>query len=579
MEKKMTGYPSIDKPWMKYYSEEAINAPLPECTVYENIYDHNKAYPNDVALLYYGKKITYKKLFTEVNNTAKALASYGVCYGDNVVLCMPAIPETVYAILALNKIGANAVMLNPLFSEEQLTARISETDAKLLLVVNELYKRVENVILETTVKTVITCSAVNSLGPIVKLLKKTRAVPSTISWNVFIQHGKYTDVSVPEYEPNRPAIMVYSSGTTGASKGIQLTNDSVNATILEGVQIGFDWKRGDRWFSQIPVWFSTGICAQTLVPLKYGITIILEPVYDFEVFYQHIIKYKPNFMITACGLLDYLMNKEPIADAYREFKFLCAGGEYVTINAERKYNEWLIANGNQYGFFKGYGMCECGGTITASSPRCNTPGSAGIPTPNVIVSTFDLETGAELKYGERGELRVLTPSRMLGYYKNVPATEAYFHKDEQGRIWACTGDMGYVSEDGSIIVDGRNSSSYVNDIGQAIYLFDIERAVLDVEEVRQCKVVVSEISGAKVHVAHIALNEGAISQQTLCSIATHCSIKLIESHRLKWVKLYDTALPVAPSGKLDVAKMEMDTSNLIAIHMEEDGNHAPAIHL
>ena len=67
-EKVLTGYPSIDKPWLKYYSDEAINAQIPQCTIYQNIYNHNKDYPNDVALLFFGKKITYKHLFEEVNS-------------------------------------------------------------------------------------------------------------------------------------------------------------------------------------------------------------------------------------------------------------------------------------------------------------------------------------------------------------------------------------------------------------------------------------------------------------------------------------------------------------------------------
>ena len=479
---------------------------------------------------------------------------------------MPATPDTIYLILALNKIGANANMLNPLFSEEQLKNRINDTGAKLLFVVNELYGRVENIISKTSIENVISCAAVNSLGAVVKLLKKVKSIPNTIVWDAFIKSGKNIALTAPGYAPDRPAIMVYSSGTTGASKGIQLTNDSINNTINEGVQIGFEWKRGDKWFSQIPIWFSTGVCAQTLVPLKYGITIILEPMYDFEIFYQHIIKYKPNFMITACGLLDYLMTKKPKADAYKEFKFLCAGGEYVTPSAEKKYNNWLKDNGNHYGFFKGYGMCECGGTVTASSPKCNVMGSAGIPTPNVVVSAFDLDSDKELKYGERGEIRVLTPCRMLGYYKNPEATAQFFHKDEQGNVWACTGDMGYVTEDGNVYIDGRISSSYINSNGESVYLFDIERAILDIEQVRQCKVVVSKIDGNNTHVAHITLSDGVDAQYVCSLIKEHCLKKLDTNLFPHLVKLHISALPVSPSGKLDIAEMEKDIDEVIRLY-------------
>lgn len=562
-EKKLTGYPSIDKPWLKYYSEEAINAVTPKCSVYQNIYDSNKEHLSDVALLFFGKKITYKTLFDNIEKTAKALSVYGVKNGDNVALCMPATPETLYVILALNKLGANANMLNPTFTEEQLTDRMNDTGAELLFVVNELYSRVKNVIPKTTVKKVISCAAVNSLGPIVKCIKKVKNIPDTVSWNSFIKSGKKVTINQWDYEPNHPAIMVYSSGTTGASKGIQLTNDSLNATITQYKYAGFEMSRNDRYFAQIPVWFSTGIAVTIIVPLCLGVTVILEPLYKFDLLADHIAKYKPNFMVTAVGLLDYLRVEKKYNATYKEFKYLVVGGEYVVPHAEKQFNEWLKENGNKSLLHKGYGMCELGGTVTTTFPPINDLGSAGIPMPQVVVSAFDLETGKELKYGERGELRVLYPCRMREYYKNPEATEQYFHKDEQGHIWACTGDMGYVAEDGSVYVDGRLSASYVNDDGETVYLFDIERAVLEIEQIRQCKVVVSEISGRKTHIAHIVLIAEVDTKEILGRVKEHCANKLPISHRLTWVKVYDSALPVAPSGKLDVAGMEKNTSGLI----------------
>lgn len=559
----MTGYPSIDKPWLKYYSEEAINTSIPKCSIIQNIYNNNLDYLSDIAILYFGKKITYKQLFVEVDKTAKALLSYGVKYGDNVAICMPAIPETIYAILALNKIGANANMLNPTFTEEQLTNRINETDAEFLFVVNELYDCIKNVVPKTKIKTVVSCGAVNSLGKIIKIIKKVKIIAGTISWNEFIKHGIGIALTVPAYVPNYPAIMVYSSGTTGASKGIQLTNDSVNATITEGGCIGFKWNRQDRWFSQVPIWFSTGICATMLVPLRYGITIILEPMYDFEIFYQHIVKYHPNFMITAVGLLEYLMSKRELDSAYREFKYLVAGGEYVAPGTEKKLNEWLHKNNNAENLHKGYGMCECGGTVTASSYKCNVIGSAGIPTPHVTVSAFDLESGKELQYGERGEIRVLSPCKMLGYYKNPKETEKYFHADDNGEVWACTGDMGYVTEDGSVYVSGRISDSYVNQNNDTIYLFDIERAILNIEAVRQCRAVLSEIDGKASHVAHIVIANNENRSNVFKQITDICKQTLPESHFPKYLKVYDDALPVAPSGKLDVEAMKRNVDYLI----------------
>lgn len=566
-EKKLTGYPSIDKPWLKYYSNIAKSASF-KGTVYENIYESNKNFERDIALIYFGKKITYKTLFSEIDNAAKAFTAEGIAYKDNVVLCMPAVPETVYAVLALNRIGANAVLINPMFNEDQLTNRIKETNAKMIVVLNELYGLIKHVILKVGIKKVVHCPATNSLGTVVSILKGgNKKIDKAIHWNEFIKNGRKQIIPpIPKNAGDLSAIMVYSSGTTGASKGIQLRNIGINSAIMEGGLINFEWKRQDRYFSQIPIWFSTGISATVLVPLKHGISVILEPKYDFEIFYNHIKKYKPNFMISAVGLIDYLSEKRKICNAYKEFKYLVVGGEYMTPHAEEKFNVWLQANNNNYGIYKGYGMCECGGTVTASSMSCNVIGSSGIPLPHVVVSAFDLDTDRELKYGERGELRVITPCRMAGYYCKPEATNNYFSTDENGSVWACTGDMGYVDSNGCVYVLGRLSDSYINNDGETIYLFDIERTLLCVKEIRQCKTYVSQINGKSTHISYIVMQNDISSKDNVIERAVaYCKENLPSSHIPKYFKIYNSALPVAPNGKYDIEKMINDKTNIIKV--------------
>ena len=207
-------------------------------------------------------------------------------------------------------------------------------------------------------------------------------------------------------------------------------------------------------------------------------------------------------------------------------------------------------------------MCECGGTITTTNKYNNTVGSSGIPLSHVVVAAFDIVTGEEKKYMERGEIRVMTPCRMLGYYKKPLETEKYFKKDADGNVWACTGDMGYVSEDGNVFVCGRINDSYVNSKGDTIYLFDIERAVLDIEQVRQCKAVAQDINGEKTHVCHIVFYENVQVDSVFNAIKEHCRRKLPENHQPHLFRIYGDALPVAPSGKLNIAQMQSDSGEL-----------------
>lgn len=560
----ITGYPSIDKPWLKYYSEEAINSKAFEGNIWENIYENNINHPNETALIYFGKYISYKALFFEMDRTARAFSHVGIGKGDMVILCMPAMPETIYSILALNKLGATANLLNPLFSEQQLVDRIKETESKVMVVAAEVYDLVKGVIPRTQIESIVSLSAGNSLGRIVKLLKRVKQIDGTIIWNRFIENGKDDTYVTADYMPDQSAIVVYSSGTTGSSKGIQLTNWSINNTICEGGKIDFEWKRQDRWINPIPIWFSTSICASVLVPLTYGITVILEPQYDFKIFAQHIIKYRPNFAISATGLYQYLERKYPQSDAYKSFKFMVCGGEYITLQDEKRINNWLKKNGVLQNLHRGYGMCECGGTVTCSAYKCNVPGSAGIPTPHVVVAAFDTNSNEELRYGERGEIRVLSDCHMKGYFKNQEATDKYFWTDKDGQKWCCTGDMGCVTDDGNVYICGRISDSYVNN-DEIIYLFDIERSVLNISEIKQCKAIASKVGSKIVHICHVVVESSADVNNVLKRAKEYCIEHLPESFVPRLFKVYEGQLPISLSGKIDIKKMGDDLENIIEI--------------
>ena len=566
------GYPSIDKPWLRYYDEEVLAAQIPEGTIWDTLCENNRSYPDDVALLYFGRKVTYRGLRQHVEEAGRSFFALGVRPRDSVTICMPAMPEAICSILALNRLGANAVLLKPTFSSVQMRNVLSDSGARLLMVASEVRGAIEGALDGTQISTVVECSAMNSLGPFVRLVKGARKDPRSLSWKAFLKRGEKVQVDLPAWLPGVsevPAITVFSSGTTGVSKGIQLSNKSINAMILQYETAGFRMKRQDRYFAQIPIWFSTGIVVTMLVPLALGITVILEPLYDFDIFRAHIRRFEPDYLITATGLLEFLAAEQETARAYGCFKYLAVGGEYLALPAERRINAWIEKNRGSEGVHKGYGMCECGGAVTSTNSSVNDPGSSGIPLPHVIVAAFDTETDEELPYGERGELRVLTPCRMVGYLNNQEATDAYFHEDRAGRFWARTGDMGFVAENGSVYVDGRISDSYRNADGEVVYLFDIEHTVLGVPEVRQCKVIVHKANGSTIPVCHLSLMPGADQEAALRNVEARCSSMLPASHFPRYACVHGASLPVASSGKLDTARMEAGSEQLVELRMRQ----------
>lgn len=124
-------------------------------------------------------------------------------------------------------------MLNPTFTEQQLVQRMRETNAKLLFVASELYQYIKNAIPQTNIEILIECSVTNSMGKMAKIFKHKTGIRNAISWKAFLKRATKELKNTLSYKSMRPAIMVYSSGTTGASKGIQLTNEGINWTILQ----------------------------------------------------------------------------------------------------------------------------------------------------------------------------------------------------------------------------------------------------------------------------------------------------------------------------------------------------------
>ena len=119
-EKKLTGYPSIDKPWLKYYSDNSIMSSQPQMSVYDYVKFCNKDRLDCVALNYYGVKITFREFFANVDKVVATLCENGIRKGDVVSLGLPSVPETFYSFFAINAIGAVANFIDPRINEERI---------------------------------------------------------------------------------------------------------------------------------------------------------------------------------------------------------------------------------------------------------------------------------------------------------------------------------------------------------------------------------------------------------------------------------------------------------------------------
>ncbi len=324
-------------------------------------------------------------------------------------------------------------------------------------------------------------------------------------------------------------------------------------------------ERGDTFLQMIPVWFSTGIVISVLMPLAKGSIVIPEPKFSKETFLKDLIKYEPAVTLTATSLWIYVVNSGTNIDM-SNMKYPTTGGEKILPLDELRINEYLTRNGCKKRLYKGYGMCELGSEISGDNDAPNysgKPGGCGYPFLGATVSAFDIHTGKELPYGQHGELRVLSPARMKGYYKNPQATAEFFKTDENGNVWGCTGDIGYVDEDGEVFVLGRATDHYQRENGEIVFLFDIEEEIFKEESVNQCKVVNVKTSSGNELVAHIVFrqtNENA--DLSLSRIHKHLK-ETLPGYMVPTYYKVRSSMPVHNNGKRDVAALREDRENLL----------------
>lgn len=439
------------------------------------------------------------------------------------------------------------------------------------------------VIPESSLKKIVIIPAANSLPAVIRMLDGLKEKADSdmenalksgeyVSWNSYIKSTRISRGAVEaQYENDMPLAMVYSSGTTGASKGIVLTNSGILSTMWQyEMTLLADEKRENRFLCNVPVWFSTGIVVSMLTPLGLGAVCILEPVFSPETFLKNLIQYKPNYALVATSLWIYAANHLPKDFDLSFLKHPITGGEQLLSSTETFLNEFLKSHKCNVELQKGWGMCELGATAATTSccGGVNRLGSVGIPMPLVVISAFDVDNGRELTYNERGEMRVRTPSRMKEYYNNPAATEEFFHTDKDGSVWACTGDIGYVDEDGFVFILGRASDYFISPDGRRQYLFDVENVILENEYVDLCEVVASESEklGRKVPMAHIVLKKGfdGDNNALICDIDRLCRKKLSEYAVPAAYKIREKFV-IKASGKRDTQSLEKERDGFMCV--------------
>ncbi len=551
-EKKMTGYPSIDKPWLKYYDEKAINGTLPKKTMYQYAFEKNKDNLSEIALVYFGKRITYSKLFENVYYTAKAFVSMGIEEGDIVTIMSMHTPETIYAIYALNYIGATANLVYMTLSENELIQSIENTKSKMLLVLDAVLERITNSKIEIPVIVLPISNSMPFARKAGYLLTAKRVNHNYIMYDSFVKKGLSADIKKTINNSELTAVIVYTSGTTGESKGVCLSSYNINTAAYQYIISGKNYKRNETFLDIVPTFLAFGVIMMHL-SICAGITNYICIYPEAEKSISEFFKIRPNRFVIGPAYIEPLISK---IDSNIDFLVdLSGGGGGISEKKERELNYILKKYNSKSKYTIAYAMTECSAAACSSNNTIYKFQSAGIPLPQTTIKIIDSNSYNELTYNTEGEICICAPSVMKGYYNNLNSSKDVLFNDD-GHTWLRTGDLGYIDNDGFLFITGRIKRIYITKASDnVIYkLFPqrIEELLESTEHVIHCGVIVKNDSDRiNVPIAFVECN----AQISLNELWTISKVDLPEHMQpVDIIKL--DKMPLTLSGKIDYRSLE-----------------------
>ena len=330
------------KPWLEYYKEEGIPSTIdyPDCSMVDMVMQSAEKWPDNVAYVYYGHKVTYKNFVKKIEKAARALKNYGVKEGDRVTICMPNTPEGITMVYAVNMVGAVCNMVHPLSSEKELEYYIKVAESKYVLVIDAVFDKIYKLRDIAQLERIIVVRPSAGLGFLKKKLYNTLHVKKVrlpandsrvVLWEDFIANSYFYQGNYHEERGGEDlAVIMYSGGTTGAPKAVMLSNLNINAeSICDGTMIR-QIVPGATVLSILPLFhcFGLGVCIHT--PLCRGMGCILIPAFSHKQFAEIIRKNEPNFIVGVPTLFEALINTKLKSKDLKSVTAVICGGDALT---------------------------------------------------------------------------------------------------------------------------------------------------------------------------------------------------------------------------------------------------------
>ena len=451
---------SDQHPWLsKYPNHVRWDAEIPERPLYALLDDSVFKFPTNESMDFLGKTYTYSELGDMVTHAAAGFQELGVGKGVKVGLFLPNCPQFIVSYFGILKAGGTVVNYSPLYSEEELLHQIedSETDVMVTLSLEALYPKMGAMLQKSRVQKLVVGALQdvlpfpkNLLFPLVKR-KEIAKVPNDSSHVAFRQllnnEGRYSSQDIDVNEDI--AVLQYTGGTTGVSKGAMLTHANLYANAQQALMWNPDIEYGkERMMGVLPFFHVFAMTVVMNLTIATGGSIVMRPRFELDPVLQDITKKKPTLFPGVPTMYTAINNHPKLSNFdLTSIKTCMSGGAPLPLEIKQRFEQLSGCK-----LVEGYGLTECAPVATTNPfDGLNKEGSIGLPIPGTTITIVDKDDPHKiLAQGEDGEICISGPQVMKGYWGREEATAETI---VDGRLR--TGDVGHMDEDGYVFIMDR----------------------------------------------------------------------------------------------------------------------------
>jgi len=472
-------------------------------------------------------------------------------------------------------------MVHPLSAEKELEFYLNESNSVTVITLDQFYHKFEAIRQNTKLVNVVLASVKDELsrpiraGYMLTEGRKISKIPKdapVIRWKEFMNIGKacFWDYEVKR-DCHETAVVLYSGGTTGVNKGIELTHYNFNALASQIVGVNPMFRPGDKMLAAMPIFhgFGLGVCIHSM--LFNGGRCILVPRFTAASYAKLITKYKCNFIAGVPTLYEALLRLPNMDKAdMSSLKGVFSGGDSLSIELKKKLDKFLYDHKAMIQVREGYGTTE---TVTAcclTPPTMHKEGSIGVPFPDTYIKIVKPDTDEELPYGEEGEILLAGPTIMKRYMNHPEETAKTLRTHADGLTWVYTGDLGIMDDEGFVYFRGRSKRMIVSS-GYNIYPAQMEN-ILDANKMvsMSCVIGVPDSYRMQKVKAFVVLKPGyEPNEETWLKLMAYCK-KHIARYAMPYNIEFRDDLPKTLVGKVAYRVLEEEELAKIASQSEEE---------